>query len=100
MPSQLPPLAEVFEDEDGNRFFKYEDAKALADSAESIIQEMQRKLDSTKASMEILARAILDISVHEIEVDGVNVESLAAVEAKKAIAAVKANGDWPLENDT
>lgn len=57
-----------------------------------------RSPKSAKASMEVMARALLDISVHEIEVDGIDVESLAATEAKKAIAQVKARGYWPLES--
>lgn len=49
--------------------------------------------NSTKASMEILARALKDVAYKHPEcfcMDQVGI-------AEQAIAQVKANGDWPLE---
>lgn len=57
--------------------------------------------NSTKASMEILARAAAEIE--ELDSDPFNhhkdASKCAICKMKEAIAQVKANGDWPLEEE-
>lgn len=49
--------------------------------------------NSTKASLEVMAKALLQYEARPQDADDFDV-------ATDAIAAVKANGDWPLEEKT
>lgn len=87
------------EEKAGELFFALPGSSEICvDQARAVAKDFR---NSTKASMEILARALVDLEQCRGRRSGISdmhgwKHAMAAL-ATEAIAQVKANGDWPLE---